>query len=235
MKLNNTLIIKGDYSTLTTIERQLNNLVEKKVTEKTALGPSPITKRIRKLSYKYTPTLDELIVTFEFKGKPVKEFIQLFSSFHVDVIFLTESKKHNVWIVSTIEDAITYQLIPVWVIEKVLYDYMVYLETAIVLDSYQSLQFDRNQSNIVMNNLPLQDDQMASVFYNQTINNKPVYQLLEQFVRSFHERCINHYDDLYVSNTEKLEGDQTTPLALSIITFGIFSILLIALYLMGYF
>lgn len=236
MKLNNQLIIRGSRSEIQAIEQKIYELNNKKLT-----NDSPFhgikTKSIKSLSIErnpLTPFESELKVSFIYKGKQIDSLINRFKSLPVEVIFYSENEKDKVWIVSQLDYIDEYKFIPEWAIKKILLDYMEYTESAIILDNFSTIQLDLNTNQLTINKKQPEKGTLLDIFFNQSINGKPLSQLLEQFTQSFYYQCINRYEDLYSSNEEKLEGERTTPFALFTVTFGIFAIIIILIYWMGY-
>lgn len=237
MILNNTLIIKGNYSDISNLYNELYLLMERKKAKTSALYHKKTFKKIKQLSVdtiKYLHQEPYIKVSFQYKGLMVQSFIEQLKSFPVQIIAYSENQKQGIWIVDPKEACDDYHFIPEWVIEKALIDYMEYKASALVLDSFQTIALDHNTKHLVIDNVPPQPGALMEIYFQQRMNGKPLVDLLETFVASIHNQCINRYENLYVSSKEKSESEEPTPLALFIVTFGILAIILVFLVMMDY-
>jgi hypothetical protein len=237
MILKNKIIAKGAYEQVSLLYNEVQKLSDNKQMKTSKLYHKKYAKYIKTihahdLSYNHEDS--RVQITFDYKSLKVKLFIDLFRQFEVDLITFTEHEKNDIWIVSDPLHINEYRLIPEWAINHILIDYMDYKESAIILDSFENIQLDRNTSKVVINNQQPEKGQLFDLFFNKTLKGKKVYDLLESFTISCYEKSINHYEELYASNKEKIDGEEPTPLALFIVTFGILALIAILLMTMGY-
>jgi hypothetical protein len=237
MILNNKIIAKGPYDKVSLIYNEVNKLSDKKQLKDSMLFHKKVVKHIKSIhahDLTYNHEDSSVQITFEYKSLGVKLLIDLFNQFGVELITYTEQEKKEIWIVSDPLQINDYRLIPEWAINDILIDYMEYKESNIILDSFENIQLDRNTSKVVVNNQQPEEGQLIDLFFNKTLKGKKVVDLLESFTISCYEKSINQYDDLYASNKEKIDGEEPTPLALFIVTFGILALIAILLVTMGY-
>jgi hypothetical protein len=237
MVLNNVIIFKGTFDEVSKVDAEIGNYINKP--ESSSLYDSKQIKNIKALvshGVIYNTDSSTLKVSFLYKKSSIKDFIEKFDSFNVEIIHYCFNEKLKVWIIIPFHYLDEFQLIPSFAITEVLVEYMHYTESSIVLDSYQSIHLDRNTNKLTINQQSLTAEELLQIFYQQTIKNKPVYQLLESFTQSYYNKCINSYEKLYSNSGNSYDNnEEPSPFALFIVTFGIFAIIAVLVILMGYY
>ncbi len=234
--LKNTLIFQGSYYHIKDLKEELILLSKSKKHSK--LFSHEITKNMKKIiifdeierNYLY-----ELKITFEYHKNNLLELIDTFKSSQYEVIHMCENAKNEIWIVNDKKYIEQFRLIPAFAIKKILLEYMHYKEAAIILDSYETIKYDRNNQDIVIEDKKLNHEELLNLLYEKTIKNKRFYDLIEQFIDNFYEKCINNYEELYSINKVETGNEEPSPLALFIVTFGIMGIIFLLVKFMGYF
>jgi hypothetical protein len=235
MNLDNILIVKGYYSDLSKVETEVIKLRKKMKTS--SLYDVATYKYIKQLEIQpMIQSHDQYILTLSFlyKNDSIKQFIDQFQAFNVEWFHLCANAKQEIWIVNELDAIKTHRLIPTFAINEILLDYMNYKESSIILDSFETIKYDRNAHMVVVDNKKQNHDELLNLLFEKTIKGKIVFDLLEQFVMSYYHQCINSYESLYSSNNETVENEEPSPLALFIVTFGIFAIILVLIKFMGY-
>lgn len=235
MVLNNILIFQGSYYHIKDLKEELNLLSKNQ--KRSKLFSNETTKYMKKIiiydeierNYLY-----ELKITFEYHKNNLLELIDTFKSSQYEVIHMCENAKNEIWIVNDKKYIKEFRLIPEFAIKKILLEYMRYKESAIILDSYETIKYDRNNQNIVIEDRKLNHEELLNLLFEKTIKNKGFYVLIEQFIDDFYEKCINNYEDLYSINKVQTGNEEPSPLALFIVTFGIIGIIFLLVILMGY-
>lgn len=236
MNLHNIIIVKGQYDELSRVESELSKL--KRNSKESKLHDPKINKNIKGL--KTNGVVLEgydanLTISFDYKKLNVLTFIEKFKQFNVELNYMTYQEKSQIWIVNDYQSIEQYHFIPEFAMNDILIDYMEYKEASIMLDSYETLHLDRNSQCVVINKDKPKDKDLLNIFFNKSIKGKIIYQLLDNFINSYYQKCINTYEQLYSSNKEEVRNEEPSPLALFIITFGIFAIIGLLLVMMGYF
>jgi hypothetical protein len=236
MVLNNTLLLTGSYGQVTTVEREVNKLIKKdKSSQLYNKATYKHLKNIKTNGIQSTESIYFLHITFLYKKENIKTFIDLFNPLQVETIHMCENSKHEIWIVNSKSAIEKFRLIPEFAINEVLLEYMNYKESSIMLDSFETIKYDGNKNEIVVDNKKQTYDELLYLLFEKTIKGRIVFDVLEQFIYNYYEKCINSYESLYSSNNDKLESEEPTPLALFIVTFGIFALIGILLKFMGYY
>ncbi|QVK17830.1 hypothetical protein KHQ81_13480 [Mycoplasmatota bacterium] len=236
MHFNNILIFQGNYSDIKSIREELNTFLKNKKSSK--YYHDKTTKYIKKMkiveeierNYLY-----ELKVTFLYNKTNLEALVQAFETPNIEIAHMFWNKKMKIWIVNQKEYIEKYQLIPTFAINQILLDYMDYKESSIILDSFQTIKYDRNDKQVVVNDKKLNHEELIDLLFNQTLNRKNLFTILEEFINNYYEKCINHYKKIYSINKEKIDSEEPSPLALFIVTFGIIGIIIVLIKVMGYF
>lgn len=236
LALNNLLIIRGSYQDIFDVKKEVNTLTSK-TKRQSKLYEVKTSKYIKKLIIVEEVEVDYLYnlkLSFQYAKRNVLEFINLFQRFNVEIIHMCENEKNNIWIVNKREYIKKYHLIPQFAIQDVLYEYMNYKESAIVTDQIETIKYDRNTNHIVINEITQTQDQLLELLFKKTIKGKVFYDILEQFINNYYEKCINSYENLYSISKEINTTEEPSPFALFIVTFGLFGLIAILLFFMGY-
>lgn len=236
MLLNNVLIFQGNYSDIKLIREELNTFLKNKKSSK--YYNDKTTRYIKKMkiveeferNYLY-----ELKVTFLYSKTNLEDLINNFETSNVKIAHMCWNEKKEIWIVNNREYIEKFKLIPTFAINQVLLDYMNYKESSIILDTFQTIKYDLNDKQVVINDERLNHDELLDLLFNKTIKGKSFFAILEQFINNYHEKCINHYEKIYSNNKEKIDSEEPSPLALFIVTFGIIGIIVVLVKIMGYF
>ena len=238
MILNNKLLLRGEQTVIKNIEDELNGIIQKVVGPQSIFMKDNLYKRFRRLrieEHGYEQDQRFIMISFTCNEKYIQDIIVTLQSYPIQVDYLSENEKHNVWIVSRREMMITQRFIPPWAIREIFKLYMDDTDSPIMLDGYQTILVDRNSGKLVIRDQTLTPDDLIRIFFTESINGRAVYEYLENYTVTYSQSCINNYEQLYVSsNKENWEGERTSPLALFIVTFGVFGIILFFVYLMGY-
>jgi len=236
MILNNILIFQGSYSDIKLIRNELSNFLTNKKGSK--YYHEKTTKYIKKMKIEdeYERNyLYELKITFLYSKSNLKELLHIFESPNVVNAHMCWNEKKAIWIINNRDYMKSFQLMPPFAINQVILDYMHYRESSIILDSFETIKYDRNDNQIIVNDKKLDNHELLDVLFKKTINGKVFYDILEHFINNFYEKCINSYDKLYSINKESIDSEEPGPFALLIVTFGIIAIIFVLIKVMGYF
>lgn len=234
MILNNKLILLGSYDELKYVKDELNKLP--KNPKQSKLHTQKTSRYVKKVQTEEIIQYDNqylLNIKFTYKKNNIKSFIDLFNQFHITSIHMCENAKENIWIVNNYSYVEKYRLMPKFVIAEVLLEYMDYKESAIILDNYQTVKFDRNLQQVVINDKLPTYEELLDVLFENSIKGKNVYLLLTDFINNFNEKCINTYEDLYHISNDIENNEEPSPFALFIVIFGIIGIIIIILLFTG--
>ncbi len=235
MVLTNVLIFQGSYLDIKSMKEELYAFQKNK--KKSKYYNNKITPFIKKFmiheeiecNYVY-----QLNVTFDYTKTNLKELIDTFQSAQLETAHMCSNEKREIWIVNKPEYIKEFHLIPTFAINQILLDYMHYKESSIILDSFETIKYDRNDHQIMVNEKKLTPDELIDLLFNKTIKGIQFFEILDQFINNFHEKCINNYEDIYSIHKEHISNEEPSPFGLFIVTFGILAILFILLKVMHY-
>lgn len=237
MVLNTKVALIGPINEIDRLTKAMESLVQRKVDADSPFYPQKLYKRMRGLTIDRTIIEQDrkhLILSFRCHVQYIGDILKGFHSYPVDVCAFSENERHGIWIVTHLDTIITHKFIPPWAIQRIILNYMENTNSPIMLDSYRTITFDRHAKHLVIRGEKLSDEDLMAIFFTETMRGKPIYHILSDFTISFYQSCINRYEDLYVSIEDKWEGEGTSPLGLFIVTFGVFGIIVLFLYLLGY-
>ncbi len=235
MILNNIIIFQGKYEDIRIIREDLKIFREKR--KNSLFYHENTTKYLKKLTVfeEYQRNyLFELKINFTYSKNNLKELIETIPYKNVTIAHMCWNTKKNLWIVNNQKYIEEFRLIPEFAIHSILYDYMQYKESAIILDSFETLKYDRNTQKVVINEKVMTYDELLDLIFTKTLKGKEFFSILEEFIHNFHDKCINSYDDIYANNKEIVGNEEPSPLGLFIVTFGILGIIFLLIKLMGY-
>lgn len=237
MVLNNKVLLIGTPRDIEAIHKELTEIFESRSDVQSHLTANKLHKRMRRVTIEDPSFVRDhvlLTISFQCKVQFIQPILEGLRTYPVRVESYTENQNHQVWIVSNFDLIISQQWIPDWAIREIFISYMSEMDSPVMLDGYQTIQFEPKTHKLFIRDKTLSSSELHHIFFNEWIKRRPVYEYLENFTRTFYESCINNYDDLYVSNNNEIwEGERTSPLALFIVTFGIFGIILLFIYFTG--
>lgn len=235
MLLNNIIIFQGSYHNIKSIREEINLFMKNK--KQSRLYNDKTTKYIKKLKIfdEYERSgLYDLKITFNYTKGNIQDLLNALYFSDVIMAHLCFNENRNIWIVNKHEFIKEFRLIPPFALHKILLDYMQYKESAIILDSFETIKYDRNNLKIVVNDKYLNHDELLDLIYSKTISGKYFIDILEQFINNYYEKCINSYEEIYANTEEKTGSEEPTPFALFFVTFGIIGLIILFLVLMDY-
>ncbi|MDF2699758.1 MAG: hypothetical protein K0Q49_1314 [Haloplasmataceae bacterium] len=235
MVLDNVLILRGNYYDIKDVKDEIDHFIKKPNSSK--LYNNDTFKAIKKLMIeeeKEDNGLYNLKINFKYTKTNIEKFIHSFNIFPVEIIHMCENAKKEIWIVNKNEFIIKYRLIPAFAINHVLLDYMDYRDSAIILDSFETIKYDINNKRISVDNKYLTYEELLILLFEKTIKGRHFFDIIENFITNYYELCINTFEELYSISKESSKTEETTPLALFIVTFGLFGLILVLLKVMGY-
>lgn len=232
--LNNLIIFRGAYEDIRVLRENIKLLQQNK--KNSPLYNEKTTKYIRKLNIidEYQKdSLYELKIAFQYKKVNYQELLDTFNIPNVELAHMCWDARNEVWIVNSKDYIEKYRFIPEFALQKILLEYMRYTESAIILDSYETLKYDQNINKVVVNDRNVSYDELLDLVFTKTIKGKPFFGLIDNFISNYHAQCINRYEDIITSNSEIVtSNEEPSPLGLFIVTVGIIAIIVIVLKIM---
>ncbi|ERJ12616.1 hypothetical protein [Haloplasma contractile] len=236
MKLKNTFIFTGNYTDLKSLREDL--LIFKRKKKESDLSKLKESKYIKNMVVGDL-NLDEsnyyqFGIHFEYKLRDLTKLINYFSNTGLKVIYLCESSRANVWIVRDRDDILNYKLIPHFAAVEIIADYIDYTEHNIITDDhYNTIKLQGNK--LVYNDHPMTKREVRDFFHYSSVNNKPVSQLLEQFIFEYYGQSINEFDQIPDSSNSHTQdsSERTSLLSLILVSVSIFIILFLISFMTG--
>jgi len=229
--LNNLIIYRGAYEDIRVIREKFKQLQENK--KNSPLYNENTTKYLKKIQIidEYQEDyLYELKISFQYKKSNYKELLETLKTPNAELAHMCWDAKDEVWVVNSTEYIEKYRFIPEFALHKILLEYMSYTESAIILDSYETIKFDHNTRRVVVNDRNVSYEDLLDIVFTKKIKGKPLYSVIEPFVINYYSQCINQYDGIFSSSSESIpNNEEPSPLALFIVTVGIIAIIVIAL------